>query len=234
MPRGSDIEQVVEHLVRLRRAIRHGDSETRRDLEPVVTYFEGVVGPTLSRANTARLLGVSYPALDRWIAKGDIAALRTPSGKREVPLSQVVDLKEQLQAGEDVTLADVIRDRRRKAAAIPEDEFLPRRRRRPRTHRIADLRSLSYHRLVARRLDDELVGEALRRLDLWEQSGRIDPRWASVWRQILDKPIAQIAREITVDTDRGRAFRQSSPFAGALNEHERQRIAHAVEELVQS
>lgn len=233
MTRGTtDTGRAIENIVRLRRASRHANEETNRDVEPALTYLEEMVGPTVSRAETARLLGISHTALDRWIHKGDIPAVLTPSGRREIPLSQVVDLLERQdeEPDEPFALAKIIRDRRREAAAIPEDEFLPPRRLRPRTHKVPDLHALAYHRLVARRLDPQLVSDARKRLQRWEQSGRIDPRWADQWERILAMPRARIAKAIAADTERGRALRQSSPFAGALNEHERQRIARAVEE----
>jgi hypothetical protein len=76
---------------------------------------------------------------------------------------------------------------------------------------VPGLHALAYHRVVANRLDEMLVRDARRRLERWEKEGRIDPRWAREWEQIL-------------------ALRQSSPFAGSLTEHERRRIVQAVEQ----
>lgn len=230
--RDIDTGTAVDSIIRLRRVARDSEA-TRRDVEPVVSYLEEIVGPTLNRAETARLLGISHTALDRWIEKGDISVVLTPTGRREVPLSQVVDLVDQLNVDDRRSshrLAEVIRDRRREADAIPEEAFLPPRRSRPRTHKSPELHSLAYHRLVARRLDQRLVSDARKRLTQWKRSGRIDPRWADAWEQILAMSTAQIAKTISADTERGRALRQTSPFAGALNAHERRRVVRAVEE----
>lgn len=229
-----DTRRTVEAIVRLRRASRQVAEEARDDVDSALSYLEDLVGPTLSRAETARLLGVSHTALDRWVDKGDIPAVVTPSGRREIPLGQVVDLLERLedeQVGDSkLALATVMRDRRHEAEAIPEELFLPPKRRRPRTHKSPELHALAYHRLVARRLDTELVNDARKRLQRWKQTGRIDPRWADAWERVLAMPPSRIAQAITADSERGRALRQSSPFAGALNEHERRRVARAVEE----
>lgn len=234
MPRSQeDIRGAVESIVRLRRASRGSDGELYSDLEAALSYLEGIVGPTLSRAETARLLGISHTALDRWVEKGDIPALVTPSGRREIPLAQVVDLLERLEGRADegpLALSRVIRERRREAAAISEDDFLPPKRPRPRTHRVPDLHALAYHRVVAQRLDETLVRDARKRLQRWERDGRIDPRWAKEWERILALPLPRIAKTISSNSERGRALRQSSPFAGSLNEHERRRIAQAVED----
>lgn len=232
---GIDVGRAVESIVRLRRATGQGDEEMNRDVEPVLLFLEEMVGPTVKRAEAARLLGISHTALDSWVAKGDIPVVLTPSGRREVPLSQVVDLLEQLgdRANDGPhALAKIIRDRRRQAAAIPEGDFLPASRRKPRTHKVPELHALAYHRLVARRLDDKLVSDARKRLRRWEETGRIDQRWADAWERILAMPAERIAQVVTADSERGRALRQTSPFAGALSEHERQRVIQAVEERV--
>jgi hypothetical protein len=223
----------VQNIARLRRVERTSDEETRRDVAPVIAFLEDVVGPTVNRAQAARLLGISYPALDRWIAKGDVAAVVTPSGRKEVPLSQLVDLVGELDNHQDedrLALASVIRERRRKAAEIAEEEFLPPRRRQPRTHRTPELYALAYHRLVANRLDEELVDHARKRLERWEESGRVDPRWHDEWVRILAMPIPKIGRLISSDTNRARELRQTSPFAGVLNEQERRRVQSAVKD----
>jgi hypothetical protein len=53
---------------------------------------ERAVGPTVGRAASARLLGVSQTALDRWIASGDVPVALTPGGRREVPLAALAEL----------------------------------------------------------------------------------------------------------------------------------------------
>lgn len=230
--RETHTRRAVENIMRLRRLRRDVNAGARNDVDSVLSYLEDMVGPTLSRAETARLLGMSHTALDNWIGKGDIPVVLTPSGRREVPLAEVVELLEALAGSERRSVADVIRERRRDAEAIPEELFLPPRRRRPRTHRVPELQALAYHRLVAQRLDEHLVSDARRRLERWERSGRIDPRWAAEWHTILEKPTDEVRRVITADSERGRALRQSSPFPGSLNQHERQRVARAVEERV--
>jgi hypothetical protein len=228
-----DRKRVIESIVRLRRAERTSDEQARRDIEPVIAFLEDVAGPTVNRAEAARLLGISYPALDRWVAKGDIAAVVTPSGRKEIPLTQLVDLMAGLDShrGEGrLALASLIRERRRKAAEIEEEEFLPPRRRQPRTHKTPELYALAYHRLVAKRLDEDLVNQARRRLARWDRGGRIHPRWREEWERVLAMPIPRIARLISSDSNRARELRQSSPFAGVLNEQERRRVLSAVED----
>lgn len=231
--RRQDTREAIENILRLRRTERLADRRVRTELESVRAFLERIVGPTVSRAEAARLLGVSQTALDRWIDKGEISAVVTPRGRREVPVSELVELLEEIEQARDDRasrpLAPVIRERRRRSLeAIDLDRLLPRRR--GRGHRVAELHALAYHRLVAERLDENLVDEARRRLRRWRQDGRIHPRWAEEWERILAMPLPRIAKAISADTKHARELRQSSPFAGALTEQERRRLLRAVEE----
>lgn len=230
-------QALIENVVRLRAAERMAADRVRREIEPVLSFLERLVGPTVTRADAARLLGVSHTALDRWIDNGDIAAVVTPRGRREIPLSELVDLLEEVEPRRDesgrLALASVIRDRRRRAETMDDEELLPVRRRRPvepGTHRRAELRALAYHRAVARRLDERIVNDARKRLRRWREEGRIHPRWADEWERILALPLPRIAKLISSDSERLRELRQSSPFAGVLNEQERRRLLRALEE----
>jgi excisionase family DNA binding protein len=227
-----DSREAIENILRLRRAERLADQRLRREIASAREYLEGLVGPTVRPAEAARLLGLSHPALSRWIDKGEISAVITPQGRREIPLSELVTLLEEVEELDDSAsrpLAVVIRERRRRSSeAIDLDRLLPRRR--SRSHRTAELHALAYHRLVAERLDERLVEEAARRLRRWREDGRIHARWADEWERILALPLPRIAKAISADTKRARELRQTSPFAGALTEQERRRLHRAVEE----
>lgn len=219
-----DRSVLIDSLVRLRRAEATAGGHARTEIDAVLGQLEELVGPTVGRAQAARLLGISHTALDRWIDKGDVSAVLTPGGRREVPVSELVSLLAETQGGRDEqgprTLASVIRQRRRGAEAIDSRELLP-----PRL--TTDLQALLYHRLVARRLDERIVREARRRLRRWRADGRIHRRWADEWERVLALPPRRIARLIAADTEDARGLRQSSPFAGVLNEQERRRLLRA-------
>ena len=107
-----ETKDLVENVIRLRRLEREAAESVRNEIQSVLSYLEGVAGPTVSRAEAARLFGVSQTALDRWIAKGEISSVLTPRGRREVPLVEVVGLLEQLQetseGSDPLALASVI------------------------------------------------------------------------------------------------------------------------------
>lgn len=217
---------LIESLVRLRRAERMTDGSARAEIDAVLTQLEELVGPTVGRSEAARLLGISHTALDRWIDKGDVAAVLTPRGRREIPLTELVGLLEEMNEDGDeqsaAPLASVIRERRLRAEAFDPGELLPRR-------RSDDLHSLLYHRLVARTLDEKEVRNARRRLRRWRDHGRIHPQWADEWDRLLALPPRRIARLIALDSEEARGLRQNSPFAGALTEQERRRLLHTIQ-----
>lgn len=231
-------ERLIGDLLRLRHAERESSGQVREQIAIVRVDLERMVGATVSRALAARLLGVSQTGLERWTATKDIPVLITPSGGRGVPLRALVELIEDVQAvrrsnrDDPHALGSALRRRRAAAARLNPAELLGASARHGHDgHRAADLRGLAYHRAVARRLDERVVRDAEERLKRWSAEGRIDPRYAQAWEQIVAKPTARIARLIGEDSQRMRELRQSSPFSGSLSEPERQRALSAVDEL---
>ncbi len=226
--------RLVEGIVRLRRAERI--PEAAADIAPVRRDLEAQLGSTLSRSRAAHLLGVSQTALDRWVAAHQIPIVLTPHGRREVPRQFVIELREAIdelvREGHRRHLLAAALKRRKDAAskAGGTAEASERRARSslPDAHRTAERRAIAYHALLAERLDDQLVEEARDRIEQLASAGRLHPRYAERWRVLLARPIDVIAAAIVADTQEGRDLRQNSPFAGVLNEQERQRIIETI------
>lgn len=232
MPLRHDVADFIENIVRLRRAENLASPELRPEIASVRTFLETLVGSTISRAEAARVLGISQPALDKWISKGEISSVLTPQDRREVPLAEVVGLLDDVQRARQEQrgrpLTWVLRERARSAREeIDVDRLLPKRK--PRTHRIAELQSLAYHRLVAERLNDSIVDAARGRLRRWNQEGRLHPHWAEEWEHILSMPVSQVRAAISADSSVARELRQTSPFTDVLTEQERVALHRAVE-----
>jgi excisionase family DNA binding protein len=227
-----DRRETLDSIVRLVDAEEHATRELRDDLRVVRERLEDELGQTIKPAEAARLLGLTRPAIKRWIDKGEIPTVMTPSGRHEIPISEaLVLLRETTRArneGSERPLAAVVRERWRTAdETIDLDRLIPRRR--SRSHKDVELQSLAYHRLVAERLTPDLVERASARLKRWERSGRINPRWAREWHHVLAQPPAEIRRAITSSSVRARELRQTSPFTDALTEQERKRLISALE-----
>lgn len=213
-----DQAQLVRDAVRLRRA--HHRHPADEDLVAVRADLERAAGPTVGRAATARLLGVSQTALDRWIAAGDIPVVLTPRGRREVPLRAVLDLIDVVEAhaGRARPLASAMRTRRATRPGRAGGNGLPI------GHRTAELRGLAYHRAIADRLDDAIVADALVQLRRWRDESRIHPRYADRWAELLTGPREQLLEALRADDEHAATLRQSSPFAGVLDERERRAL----------
>lgn len=90
-------------------------------------------------------------------------------------------------------------------------------------HRLAELRSLAYHRRVGERLvaAPGLVDDARRRLGAWEREGRCAAAVAARWREKLALPLEELTAFLGRDDDEARELRQSTPFPGVLDPRER-------------
>ena len=94
-------------------------------------------------------------------------------------------------------------------------------------HRILDARSLAMHCKLVQKIsrDPRLLEKAKANLSRW--STKIDgpkPRYLKEWHEILDKPWLTIAEIMTSMSEDATRLRSSSPFAGILNEKEREQI----------
>jgi hypothetical protein len=94
-------------------------------------------------------------------------------------------------------------------------------------HRILDARSLAMHCKIVQKisLDPKLLEKAKANISRW--STKIDgpkPRYLMEWQEILEKPWLTIAEIMTSMSEDATRLRSSSPFAGILNEKEREQI----------
>jgi len=221
--------ELFEHILRLRRVVRQVSHNA--DLSAVRAALEHRLGETVSKRFAARVLGVSHPALTRWIDGGDLPVVYTRSGKLEIPVPALLDLVEAVTADPAAgsaryRLAAAMGRRREAARGLRLDDLVG-------TecldaHDRARARSLAYHRTIARRLHRPMIDEAKHVLFRWREHGRIDPRYADRWELVLSQRLPDIQRDIVADDDDAADLRQNSPFAGLLSEPERRRILREV------
>lgn len=219
--------QALENIIRLREVERRVPDP---DVALVREDLEAQLGGTVPRSLGARRLGVSHTTLNKWIASGDVPAVITKQGRKEIPIPALLELQEQVadrrrSGGRKLHTLEAVMDERRRRADRLQLHVKPSR---STPHRAAELRSLAYHRVVASRLRVPIVDQARRKLLRWRDEGKIDPRYADAWEEVLTLPIEGICEAITADDERGRDLRQNSPFAGVLSEQERRKIMAAV------
>jgi hypothetical protein len=96
-------------------------------------------------------------------------------------------------------------------------------------HRLAEERSLAYHRAVLERLQREpaILERARSRVAAMLVEGR-SVHDARAWQELLSGEPGRLREVMVADTEASRALRQSTPFAGVLSPRERWRIWRAV------
>jgi hypothetical protein len=89
-------------------------------------------------------------------------------------------------------------------------------------HRRIDLRSIELHRAIAAKLqaDSSLLNLAWDNLERQSHMTRALV-YATAWRQLLIRPLSELADLLVEDSEHMTAMRQSSPFAGVLTPKER-------------
>jgi hypothetical protein len=141
MGRAERAERAVEAVTDIRlaaAAVR--DPQAKRRLRRAERLVLADVGPSVPKRRAAALLGISVPALDRWIRAGRLPAVRRPGGREEVEVRALLDVIEELRM-----VRDGASDEHRpvaKAFARLGARGLPRRRLRPNVP--ADELRLSY------------------------------------------------------------------------------------------
>lgn len=93
-------------------------------------------------------------------------------------------------------------------------------------HRLAEERGLAYHRAVVERLltSPRALEVARERVQAWSQAGSVHPHYVDAWTRLLELPLEDLCVAIVDTSDRGRALRQVTPFAGLIDPKERWRI----------
>ena len=93
-------------------------------------------------------------------------------------------------------------------------------------HRLAEERSVAYHRAIAERMPDrpEILENARRRVQEWLASHEGARFYAQKWAEILKGDMSSVAAFLVERSELATELRQSSPFAGALRPQERWRI----------
>lgn len=97
-------------------------------------------------------------------------------------------------------------------------------------HRLAEERSLAYHRAIAERIaqDPSVLDRARERVRAWITGRAGVPEFARAWDEVLARPLPELLRFLTDESERARELRQSTPFAGALPPRVRWEIWRAV------
>jgi hypothetical protein len=95
-------------------------------------------------------------------------------------------------------------------------------------HRLAEERSLEYHRLVAQELERAPRSSTPRAAGVG--AGAPHAHYAQAWSAILASPLTIIQQRLLDPGPEGRALRQVTPFAGAISPRARWKVWREVRE----
>jgi hypothetical protein len=88
-----DIERALADAVELRLvASKVSEPDARTQLARLTRRRITDIGPSIPKTRAAKALGVTVPALDRWIARGALKTRRSTSSREEIDTLTVVDL----------------------------------------------------------------------------------------------------------------------------------------------
>jgi hypothetical protein len=89
---------------------------------------------------------------------------------------------------------------------------------------------LALHREVARRLreDPQILELARARIRARSRDDSVSQYWVDAWAKVLSGSLDEVTAALTDTSEEGRALRQSTPFAGALDARTRWAILRQV------
>jgi hypothetical protein len=94
----------------------------------------------------------------------------------------------------------------------------------PQGHEKIDRRSIELHRAIAEKLRAQPELLEIARQNIERQLAGRSRQYAEAWRELLASPMAEWLPRLVEDSERMRAMRQSTPFAGVLSAKERWKI----------
>lgn len=91
-------ERKLNNVLDLRQAREALPENERESVDRVLGDLREELGTTISKTNAADVLGVSTQALDKWIEKGVLRTRQAPNGRRQIPLTDLEELAEEVRA----------------------------------------------------------------------------------------------------------------------------------------
>lgn len=102
MGRAERAERAIDAAAELRLAAAAVDDERAcRRLRRAERLVLWDVGPGVPKRRAAALLGISVPALQRWVALNRLPVVRRPGGREEIETGALLDLVEELRRGRE-------------------------------------------------------------------------------------------------------------------------------------
>ena len=103
-------------------------------------------------------------------------------------------------------------------------------------HRLRFETSLALHTAVAQKVQShpEILARARSKVQAWLERGGSSAPLLGRWRDVLDGPLEDVIALMTERSEEAAWLRKASPFAGALEPRERERILRETRERLES
>ena len=103
-------------------------------------------------------------------------------------------------------------------------------------HELAEERSLELHREVARQLehDPARIEIARRRVEGWLRESSVSRAYAEAWGRLLEGPLEALLALLRDESEKARALRQTTPFAGYVDPRRRWQLWREVRERLEA
>jgi hypothetical protein len=118
--------RAAQRILAVRRTARRG-GDVQHELEPIIEELRGDLDETMSKAQAAKVIGVSVPTLDNWIDERIVPVNRVASGRPRVPRDTALDLAERVadlrQRGRERNLIIALVDQLQRDDSLYRREF---------------------------------------------------------------------------------------------------------------
>lgn len=95
MARTINPTRTAQRILALRRAARRG-GDVQHELQPIIEDLRDDLDDSMSKAQAAKIIGISVPTLDKWIAQRIVPIKRAGSGRPRIPRDTALDLAERV------------------------------------------------------------------------------------------------------------------------------------------
>jgi hypothetical protein len=95
MARTINTTRTAQRILALRRTARRG-GDVQHELQPIIEDLRDDLDDSMSKAQAAKVIGVSVPTLDKWIAQRIVPVKGSGSPRPRIPRDTALDLAERV------------------------------------------------------------------------------------------------------------------------------------------
>jgi DNA repair photolyase len=126
MARTINTARTAQRILALRRTARRG-GDVQHELQPIIEDLRDDLDDSMSKAQAAKVIGVSVPTLDKWIAQRIVPVKGRGSARPRIPRDTALDLAERVadlrERGRERNLIIALVDQLQRDDSLYQREF---------------------------------------------------------------------------------------------------------------